>query len=73
MASINMIKESLRENLGLDPELVTPESTLESLNIDSLDMTELICDIEEKCDIELGDMDNVETIGQMADYIDSLK
>lgn len=72
MATIDVIKETLAENLDIDEEEVTEDATLESLGIDSLDMVELICDIEEKLDIDFGEPDDIETIGEMVDYIDSL-
>ena len=48
MAAIDTIKEVLQENLNIDPSTVSEDSTLESLNIDSLDMVELICELEDK-------------------------
>ncbi len=72
MATIDVIKEVLNSNLDIDPENVTPESTLESLDIDSLDMVELVCDIEEKLDVEFGEPEGLATIGDMVDYIDNL-
>ena len=53
-------------------EAVTADATLDSLGIDSLDMVELICDIEEKLDIEFGEPEGIDTIGKMVEYIDSL-
>ena len=47
MATIDTIKEVLQDNLDIEPETVNEESTFESLGIDSLDMVELICDLEE--------------------------
>lgn len=73
MATIDIVKEVLVENLDLDADTVTEDATLESLGIDSLDMVELICDIEEKCDIEFGEPEGIETVGQMVAHIDSLK
>ena len=55
MATIDTVKEVLVENLDLEAEKITEEATLESLGIDSLDMVELICDLEEKCDVEFGE------------------
>lgn len=72
MATIDTVKEVLQENLDIDPETVQPESTLESLGIDSLDMVELICELEERCDIEFGEPDGIDTIGKLVDYIESL-
>lgn len=72
MATIDIVKEVLQENLDIDPETVQPESTLESLGIDSLDMVELICELEERCDIEFGEPEGIDTIGKLVDYIESL-
>ena len=72
MATIDTVKDILQENLDIDPEEVTEESTFETLGIDSLDMVELICDIEERCDIEFGEPEGLETVGDLVKYIDSL-
>ena len=50
MATIDTIAGVLESNLDIDPATVTPEATFESLGIDSLDMVELICDLEEACE-----------------------
>lgn len=73
MATIDVIKETLNDNLDIDESKVTEDATLESLGIDSLDMVELVCDIEEKLDIEFGEPEGIDTIGKMVDYIDGLK
>ena len=39
MAAIDTIRTVLNENLGIEPETITEETTFESLDIDSLDMT----------------------------------
>ena len=66
------VKELLEENLDIDPETVTVEATFESLGIDSLDMVELISELEERCDIEFGDPEGLETVGDLVTYVDSL-
>ncbi|MEE8721843.1 MAG: acyl carrier protein [Eggerthellaceae bacterium] len=73
MATIDTVRDILKENLDIDPATVTEESTFESLNIDSLDMVELICDLEERCDIDFGEPDGIETVGQLVEYVDGLK
>ena len=72
MATIDTIAGVLESNLDIDPATVTPEATFESLGIDSLDMVELICDLEEKCDVEFGEPEGIETVGQLVAHIDSL-
>ena len=61
------------ENLDLDANGIVEDATLDSLGIDSLDMVELICDLEEKCDVEFGEPEGIETVGQLVAHIDSLK
>lgn len=55
MATIDTIAGVLESNLDIDPATVTPEATFESLGIDSLDMVELICDLEEACEVDFGE------------------
>ena len=73
MATIDTIKDILNEKLDIDPADVTGESTFESLNVDSLDMVELTCDIEERCEIEFGQPEGIVTIADLVAHIDSLK
>lgn len=72
MATIDIVKEVLQENLDIDPETVAPGVSLESLGIDSLDMVELICELEERCGIEFGEPEGLDTIGALVAYIDTL-
>ena len=73
MDTLEAIREILKENLDIDPSKVTLESTFESLNIDSLDLVELVCDLEDKLDIDIGDPDNLKNVGDVVAYIDSLR
>ena len=73
METIDVIKEILNECLDIDPTDVTNESTFESLHVDSIDMMQLICELEEKCDIEFGEPEGLNTMGELVAYVDSLK
>ena len=70
MAAIDIIRTVLNDNLDIDPETVTAETTFESLDIDSLDMTELVCALEAECDTELSDLEEIKTVGELAAKID---
>ncbi|MBX9034916.1 acyl carrier protein [Gordonibacter massiliensis (ex Traore et al. 2017)] len=72
MATIDTITNILQENLDIDPDTVTEASTFESLGIDSLDMVELICDLEEACEVDFGEPEGLNTVGDLVSYIDSL-
>ena len=72
MTTLDVIRETLVDNLGIEPAEVVPEAKLDSLGIDSLDMVELICDVEERLGIEFGEPEGIDTVGKMVAYIDSL-
>ena len=72
MTTIDTIKDILHENLDIDPADITEESTFESLNIDSLDMVELICGLEDKLDIDFGEPEGLLNVGDVVKYLESL-
>jgi len=60
------------KQLELDPEEITRESTFESLGIDSLDIVEMVMDLESELGIELELEDQkITTFGEMADFIEA--
>ena len=72
MATLDTVKEVLESNLDIDPENVTEDATFEDLGIDSRDMVELICDLEEKCSVDFGEPEGLTTVGDLVEYIDNL-
>ena len=73
MATIDVIREILQENLDIDPASVTEESTFDSLDIDSLDMVEMICTLEDKLGIDFGEPEGLQNVGDVVKHIDSLR
>lgn len=73
MDTLAIIKELLVDNLDVEEGLITEEATFESLGVDSLDMVELICELEEKCEIDFGEPEGLETIGDLIAYVASLQ
>ena len=60
------------KQLELDPSEITPDSTFESLGIDSLDIVEMIMDLETELGVELEMEDQkIATFKELADFIDS--
>lgn len=60
------------KQLEIDASEITPESTFESLGIDSLDVVEMVMDLESELGIELEMEDQkITTFGELADFIDS--
>ena len=60
------------KQLEIDIDDISPNSTFESLGIDSLDIVEMIMDLESELGIELEMEDeNITTFQELADFIDS--
>ena len=72
MATLDTIKDILQENLDIAPENVDEDSTFESLGVDSLDMVELICELEERLDVDFGEPEGLETMSDLVEYVDSM-
>ena len=60
------------KQLELNPEEITRESTFESLGIDSLDIVEMIMDLEADLGVELEIEDQkIATFQELADFIET--
>ncbi len=66
-----LVKYASRQ-LELDAAEITPDSTFESLGIDSLDVVEMIMDLESELGVEL-DMEDqkITNFQELADFIES--
>ena len=66
------LKSYAARQLELDASEITPDSTLESLGIDYLDVVEMIMDLESELGVELELEDQkITTFQELADFIDS--
>ena len=66
------VKEVLTESLGVDDSEITDEASFqEDLNADSLDLVELIMELEDQFGVKISDEDaqKIETVGQAVDYV----
>ena len=62
------IQEMMVESLSLEKDDIKLESTFESLEIDSLDVFELVTEIEEEFDIEIEDAENLKSVQDLVAY-----
>jgi acyl carrier protein len=66
------IRNYLAEQLDVAPETMHRGTTFESLHLDSLDMAEMVMDMEEELgvDFEMDGEMKLETLGELADFIE---
>ena len=67
---MDKLKKVLAEHIEADPSTITPESTFESLGIDSLDTVEMVMELEEELGIELELDEKVESVGELLAFIE---
>ena len=68
------VKEVLSEQLGVDENGITEEASFqEDLEADSLDLVELIMELEDQFGIKISDEDaqKIQTVSQAVDYVTS--
>jgi len=70
-AIFEKVKSIIVEQLGVDADEVTPDTSFEDLNADSLDIVELIMALEEEFDMEIPDEDaeKLQKVSAVVEYI----
>jgi acyl carrier protein len=68
------VKRIIVERLGVEESEVTPEASFkDDLGADSLDVVELVMELEDEFDLEISDEDaeKITTVGEVVQYIES--
>ena len=67
------IRDIIANQLGIDPGTIKPESKLvDDLKTDSLDIVELIMDLEQEFDVEIPDeeLPKIQTVADIIGYLE---
>lgn len=67
------IREVICDQLGIEKEEVNLETTFEELGADSLDLFQIVIELEEKYGIQIEDVEVLKTIEDAVEYVDKNK
>ena len=73
MSTMADVKKIIADIADIDVDDITGESTLDSLGLDSLDMVELIGEIEDAFEVEFNDVEGIDTVEELVAYINDLE
>jgi acyl carrier protein len=62
MDSFERVRAIIHETTGIPVDLITPESTAAQLNIGTLDMTELLLNVEEEFDVIIDEENDISSV-----------
>ncbi len=70
--SLEKIKEIIAENLDVEVDAITLETNLlEDLDADSLDLYQMISEVEEEFDVKIDEIENIKTVGDVVKIIEA--
>ena len=70
MAVFEKVQEIIVEELGKDAEEVKVETTFDELDADSLDVFQVISEIEDEFDIQIETEEGLNTLGDLVAYVE---
>lgn len=73
MAVLDEVKEMLAEKLEIPAEEITEESSFSDLGLDSLDMAEMMMDVENVFGVTMEADPSISTVGALVEKLESLK
>lgn len=63
------VKKLIAEKMEIDEASITMETAFDEMQIDSLDMVEIIMDIEEEFDISIETGEGLKTVADLVEFI----
>lgn len=70
MAVFEKVQDIIADELGKDKEEITLETSFEDLDADSLDLFQIINDIEDEFDVEVDTDQDMKTVSDLVKYVE---
>lgn len=71
MAVFEKVQDIIADELGKEKEEVTLETSFEELDADSLDLFQIINDIEDEFDVEVDTETDMKTVSDLVKYVEA--
>lgn len=71
MAVFEKVQDIIADELGKEKEEVTLETSFEALDADSLDLFQIINDIEDEFDVEVDTEADMKTVADLVKYVEA--
>ncbi|KGK89179.1 acyl carrier protein [Clostridium sp. HMP27] len=65
------IKNIIVEQLNIEEEGLTLETSFEELGVDSLDLFQIVIEIEEEFNLQIEDAESIKTIGDAVKFVEN--
>jgi acyl carrier protein len=65
------IREVIVDQLGVEEDEVTMETSFQDLGVDSLDLFQIIIELEEAFNVRIEDAEEIKTVGDAVTYVES--
>ncbi|MBJ6745014.1 acyl carrier protein [Streptococcus sp. 121] len=70
MSTFEKIQAIIVEELEVNPDQVTMETTFDDLDVDSLDFFQVITAIEDEFNVEINDDENIKSIADLVAFVE---
>lgn len=64
------VKRIMAEQLGIDENDITMDTSFEELGVDSLDLFQIIIEIEEEFSVQIEDAESIKTVGEAVKFVE---
>ena len=71
MAVFDKVQDIIVDELDKSKEEITMETSFEALDADSLDVFQIINDIEDEFDVEVDTEEDLKTVGDLVNYVEA--
>ncbi|WP_032121866.1 acyl carrier protein [Clostridium amazonitimonense] len=69
---LDKVKKIIGAQLDIEEDKLQLSTTFEELGVDSLDLFQIVIELEEEFNIQIAEVENIKTIEDVVEYIESV-